>query len=280
MAGLVFDLAEVEFAGAEEGEGGDWEKGVGLGFPEVGEVAGGEFSEAGGEVGGVESVEDDEAFAFFFIGDAGDDEGWFGAVGEFVQFFLDFDVGHHFAADFAEAIEAVGDLEEAVFIEGGDVAGAIPALVEDFGGFFGAVEVAAHDVGAADEHEAGLAEGDVGFAVGLVDGDDADADAGEGMADGAAFGADLTEAGGAVIVGVDADGGGAFGAAVAFEGADAEVFFKGEGEAVGEFFGAGHDEAEAAEIGGGAAAQIDLEEGGGGEEEGDGVFADEDADGF
>jgi len=47
---------------------------------------------------------------------------------DFVEFFFDLDVRNHFAPDFAEAAEPVGDLQEAIFIEARDVAGDIPAV--------------------------------------------------------------------------------------------------------------------------------------------------------
>ena len=92
-------------------------------------------------------------------------------------------------------------------------------------------------------------------------------------------GADLADARAAEIGAVDGHDGGAFGAAVAFERADAEAFLEGRGKAVREFFRAGHHDAEAAEIARGAAAQVELQEGGRGEQEGNGVFAHERADG-
>ena len=79
-------------------------------------------------------------------------------AGQFVQLLLDLDVRNHLAADLAEAAEAVGDLQEAVLVNGGDVAGDIPAVAQDFGGLLRSAEVALHDVGAAHEQQAGLAD--------------------------------------------------------------------------------------------------------------------------
>ena len=64
----------------------------------------------------------------------------------------------HLAADFGEAAEAAGDVDEAVGVELGDVAGDVPAVVHDFGSFFGLVHVALHDVGAFDQQHAGGAD--------------------------------------------------------------------------------------------------------------------------
>jgi len=85
--------------------------------------------------------------------------------------------------------------------------------------------------------------------------------------------ADLVKAGGAVIPGVHGHGGRAFGAAVAFEGPDAKAFLKRGGEALGQFFGAGDDEPQAAEILRRGAAQVDLQERRGGEHHGGPVLA-------
>src|SRR5260221_6025504 len=100
------------------------------------------------------------------------------------------------------------------------------------------------------------------------------------MADGAALGSYLAEIGGAKIVGVDGDDGRAFGAAVAFERANAEMIFEGLGYALGEFFGSGHYDAEAAEGFGRAAAGVGVQEGRRGKHHGHGIFADEGGDGL
>ncbi len=157
--GQLPDLAQVEFAGAEVGEFFDAVELVGFGLPQIGQVAGGEFFEKGFEFVGREGMKNGEAFAFLFIGDAGDGEGLLRDAGEFVQLFFHANVRHHFAADLAEPTESVGDGQEPVFIQRGDVAGDIPAVADDLGGFVRPAEVAGHDVGAADEEHAGLAEG-------------------------------------------------------------------------------------------------------------------------
>ena len=67
-------------------------------------------------------MQHDQTLAFPFVRDAGDDERLFGRAGEFMQFFLHLDVRHHLAADFAEAAEAICDLQETILVERGDVA--------------------------------------------------------------------------------------------------------------------------------------------------------------
>ena len=50
---------------------------------------------------------------------------------------LDGFVGNHFAGDLREAGNPAFDVEESVVIHAADIAGAEPAVLEDFGGFFG-----------------------------------------------------------------------------------------------------------------------------------------------
>src|SRR5258708_35080595 len=89
-----------------------------------------------------------------------------------------------------------------------------------------------------------------------VGSDDAYADAGKRMADGAAFGSHLAKIGGAKIVGVDGDDRRAFRAAVALERADAEMIFESLCDAFGQFLRPGHHDAQAAEGFGRAAAGV------------------------
>ena len=80
------------------------------------------------------------------------------------------------------------------------------------------------------------------------------------MADFPPFRADLMKTGGAEIGRVHRHRRSAFGAAVAFERADAEMLLERRRQPVGQFFRGGHHEAQAAEIRRRAAAQIDLQE--------------------
>jgi hypothetical protein len=80
------------------------------------------------------------------------------------------------------------------------------------------------------------------------------------VADLAALGADLAEAGGAEVVRVHRHRRRAFGAAVAFERADAELLLERRGQPLGQFLRAGHHHAQAAEILRRAAAHVKLQE--------------------
>ena len=121
-----------------------------------------------------------------------------------MKLLFDLDVRHHFAADFAETTETVSDGEETVFVLGSDVAGDIPAVLQDVGGFFRFAEIALHHVWSANEQQSGRAGRERLARVGI---DNTDADAGKRMADPSALGADLAETGGAEIAGVHGNNG-------------------------------------------------------------------------
>ncbi len=279
--GDAFAGFDVEFAGGEDGDfldGNDF-----AGAPEGGHAGVHEFV---AEVDGflLEGVagdggEEDDGLALFVIGDADHGDFAFGFAVEAEDLGdggFDGFVGDHFAGDFGEAGDAAFDDEEAVVVHAADIAGFEPAVLDDALGEVGAVEVAEEDVAALHPDDAGLVEGGGFFGGGVGD---ADGDAWEEVADGAV--AVLEELRGIVVGGgggggeVDVGGGGGFGEAVAFEGEDAEFLLEGLGEAGGEFFGAGDDEAEGGELLGFDAAHVAAEEGGGGEEEVNLVLRDE-----
>src|SRR5690349_5091492 len=120
--GDLAEAAQVKFAGAEIGKSFDTQELIGTRFPERGEIDCGKLREDSVELFVRERGENDEALALLFVRDGGYGKDLFGGIGQFVQSFLELDVRNHFAADFAEAAEAVGDAEEAVFVHGGDIA--------------------------------------------------------------------------------------------------------------------------------------------------------------
>jgi len=130
-------LPQIQLAGAEQREIVHAEKSLGARFPEIRQVALRQFLQTRCQPGIGQLVQHDEPFALRFVRQAGDNEHLFGRIGQLVQFFLDLDVRHHFAADFAEAVQPVGDLQETVLVERRDVAGAIPAIAQHLGGFSG-----------------------------------------------------------------------------------------------------------------------------------------------
>ncbi len=74
-----------------------------------------------------------------------------------MQGVFDVYVWDHFACDFAESCQAVGDSKEAVLVEEAYVPGVVPSVFYDFGGLLWHLEVADHDGGAFDVNKAGLA---------------------------------------------------------------------------------------------------------------------------
>src|SRR5690242_9400454 len=98
------------------------------------------------------------------------------------------------------------------------------------------------------------------------------------MADAAALRSHLAKRRGSEIDRVHGHNWRAFGAAVAFERTDAEVVLERDGDALRQFFRAGHYEAQAAEFFRSAATQIVVEKSGSREEHGHGMFVDERAD--
>src|SRR5205807_6339524 len=192
--------------------------------------------------------------------------------GEFLKQIFHLDVRHHFAADLAEAAQPVGEAEKTLFVHPRDVARVVPAVAKNVRGFFRLVEITAHDVRAAHKQQAWFVRGDWLHGVWVHD---FHCDSGQGMANAAPLGAHLTERSGAKIRGIDGDRGRTFRAAVAFVRANAETIFEGLRNAFRELFGTSHDEAQAAEIFGRAAACVSVQERGCGEQHGYRVLANE-----
>src|SRR5713226_6925832 len=137
-------FAQIEFSGAEIRKSLDVQELVLSRPPQRGQVTIPQFLEAFFQLRLIQRVQHDEALAFLLVGHGSDDEGLFPGAGQFLQDVLDFDVRHHLAPDFAETAQPVGNSQEAVFVHPGDVAGVVPAVAENVGGFFRLVEVAAH----------------------------------------------------------------------------------------------------------------------------------------
>lgn len=144
--GHVCGFSEVRFAGAERGDGVDQEELVGLGNPEGREAGVVEVLHHGGGIHLFVGVEDDEAFAALGIGDADDEAGR--VVEDLLEALFHFQVRHHFPADFGEAGEAAGDVEEAIVVQAGHIAGVVVAVDEHFLGSVRLFQVAAHTAGA------------------------------------------------------------------------------------------------------------------------------------
>ena len=105
------------------------------GFQRFGRSHCASFSRHGANLSPRQLVQHDQPLALFLVGHAGDDKCLLGHAGQFVQLFLHLDVRHHFAADFAEAAQTVGDLQKAILVHRRDVAGDVPAVAQHLGGF-------------------------------------------------------------------------------------------------------------------------------------------------
>src|SRR2546422_4573301 len=135
---------------------------------------------------------------------------------------------------------------------------------------FRPAEVALHYVGPANRQEPLLAVWR-GLECGRVG--EAHAPPGQWLADLAALGAYLAEAGSAEVARIHADHRGALGAAIALERADAKGLLEGQGEPLRQLFGADQHVLQAAEILGQAAAQVGLQECRCGQQKRDAVIA-------
>ena len=120
------DVAEIEFAAAQERERVELEELVPLRHPRLGQVQLRQFGPEVLQGRLVEAVEHDERVAMTMAALAGHDEGTLAGADEFVEFLFELEVENDPAADPAEGTEPVGDLQETVLIEGGDVASVQP----------------------------------------------------------------------------------------------------------------------------------------------------------
>ena len=89
------------------------------------------------------------------------------AAEDFVDHFFDLHMRHHLAADLAEARQTVGDRDEAVLVDGRDIAGDIPAAAHRLVGEVLLIQVAEHDIGSFDEQQPGFAWAEGFAAIGI-----------------------------------------------------------------------------------------------------------------
>ena len=130
----------------------------------------------------------------------------------------------HFATDFGKPFQAAEDMDEPIVIDADHITGVVPAIKGLKRGIGVGVEVAAHDVGPADEEFAALGDAFDGFSFPFHTWEEA--------SDGSGLGFEPR---------VDGDGGAAFGRSVAFE--DTHAKFTGPclHGGVLDFFGAGDE---------------------------------------
>ena len=192
-----------------------------------------------------------------------------------MQLVFNLDVRDHFAADLAEAREAVGDGEETVFFHERNVAGGIPAILKDLGCFLRFAEIAFHHVGALNQQHA---RGSWSDRLSCVQIDDAHGDAGKRVANFAATPAYLAKSGCAEIAAIHGHHRRALGAAVALKRSNPEGVFEGESDALGKLFRADEHKLQTTEAFRGTAAHVGLQKCRRCDEEGDAILFDEFAD--
>src|SRR5262249_47467592 len=146
----------------------------------------------------VERMQDDEPLAFFLVGNGGYDGKLLPRPRQLLQLFFDLDMRDHFSPDLSEAAPAVGDAYENVPVNGGDVAGVVPAVTQNFRGFFRLVQIALHHVRSANQKQTRLIrfEHRLRFRI-----DRAQDNSRQGMTDAAALAPDLAEESGAKVHG-------------------------------------------------------------------------------
>src|SRR5262245_31359919 len=98
-------------------------------------------------------MHDDQALPFFVIGDCGNGKQLLCCARDLLEFVLHLYMRDHLTANLAEPAEAVGDMDESVFVDGGDVAGVVPAIPQDFSRFFRTSKITLHYVGSTDQQQ-------------------------------------------------------------------------------------------------------------------------------
>jgi len=100
-------------------------------------------------------IEQRQTLAALVVGNADDNAGLIAE--ELVDGFFDLQMRHHLASDFAEARQAIDDLQEAVGVAAGEIASGVVTIDERLRGAFGIAYVTEHAAGSVDEQESGLA---------------------------------------------------------------------------------------------------------------------------
>ena len=179
-------------------------------------------------------------------------------------------MGNHLPADLGEPRQPIGNSNKTLLIESRDVPGDVPAIEKSLAGEIFPAEVALHDIRAANEQHARLA--DFQLRVEIIGIDHLDGDPWKGLPHGALPGAGLVEAGGAEITRIDRHHGGALSGPVALERANPEVVLEGVRHPVRELLSPGDHETQRAELGCGTPPEVELQEGGRRQEHADPVL--------
>src|SRR5258708_19158071 len=94
-------------------------------------------------------VQDNQALAFFFVRNRRDYKHLLRSARKLLQLFFHLDVRHHLAANFAEPAQAVCHAQKSVLVDGGNVAGVVPAAAQQLRRFLRPLQVAPHHIRAA-----------------------------------------------------------------------------------------------------------------------------------
>ena len=164
-------MPEVELAGAEHRQLIDHGKGVGPRHPEVGQALGTHRCDHAADLPLGRQVKHDQPLPLGPIrhGRHHREQLPIGRPERLVDRLLDREMGHHLAADLRKPALAAGDRDEALAVEPGDVAGAVPAVVNNLLREIRPVEIALHHVGPRDPQHPLFADGQL--AVSLPFGD-------------------------------------------------------------------------------------------------------------
>ncbi len=99
------------------------------------------------------NVDHHQAFPFAIIRHSGDGKYLVIQFRGLVQGLLNLAMGYHLPANLGKSGKPVGDLQESIFVDQGNVSRDIPALSKDALGQIVSPQIAFHDIGAShDEH--------------------------------------------------------------------------------------------------------------------------------
>src|SRR5687768_3617605 len=155
-----------------------------------------------------------------------------------MQGLLHLAVRYHFPANLRKTGQPIGDGQESVVVEQGDVPGNVPAFANDARCKVFPSEVAGHDVRAFDEQHTRASRGQWRETIGI---DDADRYAWQGLSDGPTTGRRLIISGRAKVGAVYRDYRGTFRDTVSLDRLDAESIFECLIQAQRKFLRAGDD---------------------------------------
>src|SRR5262249_49284184 len=180
-------------------------------------------------------------------------------------------------ADFTETREPIGNSEKTIFFQTGDISRDIPAVLENFGSFFRASEIALHYIWSLDQKHSRLIwrKRLHGFRI-----HDAHDHAWQRVTDGATARANLAKTRSAEVAAIDCHNGRALSTTVTLQWTYAKKILECQGHAFRELFRANQDVLQAAKVFRRATAHVGLQECRSGYQECDSIPRNQFADGF